>query len=256
MATCDLYAALAPYYDRLMVDVSYPRWADYVQAEIQRWGRVKTVEMLDLACGTGRMTLELARRGYDMVGVDNSEEMLGVARELADKDPKAGDILWLLQDMTELDLYGTVDAAVCCLDAINHLTEEEDVRKTLSLVHNFLVPDGLFMFDLNTPYKFEHQYADMTYVLEDKRVFCVWQNHYRKRTGLCDFFVTLFERGKDGRYDRLDTLNTERVYSERKIRALLKETGFELLSLAGDLDGSPATATTPRWYITARAIKP
>ena len=127
-----------------------------------------------------------------MVGVDRSEEMLAEAKCAAEKTPHGEEVLWLEQDMTSFDLFGTVDATVCSLDCINHLTKKQDLASCLALVHNFLVPDGLFLFDVNTPYKFENIYSDRAYLLEDDGVLCAWQNDYHRRSKLCRFYISLF----------------------------------------------------------------
>ena len=145
-----IYDLLAPFYDKYNGDIDYCAWADFIERIIKKHSDgVNTELVLDLGCGTGRMTVELARRGYDMTGVDYSPEMLDMARVRAEREGFSDSILWLCQDMTEFELYGTVDAAVCCLDCMNHLTDVKSFYKCLDLVRNYLVPNGLFIFDVN-----------------------------------------------------------------------------------------------------------
>ena len=151
----DGYSAIARVYDRLNKDIDYKKWADFFEECFSRFLCQKPEIILDLACGTGRMTRELASRGYDMIGVDGSADMLGEAYASGGEG-----ILYLMQDMRDLELYGTVGATVCCLDSLNYLLKDEDLLKTFSLVHNYSDPDGLFIFDMNTPYKFENIYSD------------------------------------------------------------------------------------------------
>ena len=169
------YEAISGAYDVLNSETDYEAWADYIAEVFKRYGSgVESV--LDLGCGTGAMTFALHRRGYDMTGVDLSIDMLSVARDRS-YDEEIDDILWLLQDMRSFELYGTVNAVVCCLDGINHLTGKGDISRCFATVHNYLDPDGLFVFDVNTPFKFESFYADNDYILEDDGVTVCWQNH-------------------------------------------------------------------------------
>ena len=135
-----IYGMLAPVYDEVNKDIDYSAWADFIEEIVKKEGRGTTELVLDLGCGTGSMTLELAKRGYDMTGVDYSPEMLDTARERADREGLSDKMLWLCQDMREFELYGTVDLAVSCLDSINHLTSKKDLDTTLSLVHNKFAP--------------------------------------------------------------------------------------------------------------------
>ena len=190
-----------------------------------------------------------------MIGVDGSDAMLGEAYE---KSEGMG-ILYLLQDMRSFELYGTVGATLCCLDSINYLLSEEDVKKTFAGVHNYLDPNGLFLFDVNTPYRFCHVYGNQAYVLEDETeegmVYCGWQNEYDEESGICDFYLSLFEERKDGSYDRSDEHQQEKCYSMEQLTTLLKETGFELLNVYADIKGNEPKEDTERWYFVARAIK-
>ena len=251
-----IYDLLAPIYDRVNGEIDYSAWADFVEENIRRYNPNMTTELvLDLGCGTGKMTLELARRGYDMTGVDLSSEMLDIARCAAEREGLSDKMLWLLQDITEFELYGTVELCVSCLDTINHLTSPKELKKCLSLVHNYLVPDGLFLFDINGKRKFEEIYADNSYVMEEENSVCVWQNSYNPKTKLCDFFITLFEEDEDGKYNRYDELQTERMYTLRSIKSALAECGFEFLGAYSDFDFNEATDDSERIYISARCKK-
>ena len=251
-----MYDLIAPLYDKINGELNYSAWADFIEENIRRYNpNMKTELVLDLGCGTGRMTLELARRGYDMTGVDLSPEMLDVARCTADVAGLSDKMLWLLQDITDFELYGTVELTVCCLDTLNHLTSTEDLKKCLSLVHNYLVPDGLFVFDINGKGKFEKTYADNSYVMEEDGSVCVWQNSYNPKTRLCDFYITLFSEDEDGRYSRYDEIETERMYTLRSIKNALSGCGFEFIGAYSDFDFTEATDASERIYITARCKK-
>ena len=248
-----IYDLLAPFYDAINRDIDYSLWADFIEEVIRREYNGRPELLLDLGSGTGKMTLELSRRGYDMTGVDYSPEMLNIARALAEKEKQ--DILWLCQDMREFELYGTVDVAVCCLDGMNHLTTPKDFKKCLSLVHNYLVPDGLFIFDINGKYKFENIYSDNSYVMEEAGAVCTWQNYYNEKTKLCDFYITLFEEDGDGRYIRHDELQRERMYKIRDVERYLKEENMEFIGAYSDFDFTAASDSDERIYIVARCKK-
>ena len=248
-----IYDLLAPFYDAINAEIDYQSWADFIEKNFEKEMSIRPELVLDLACGTGRMTLELAKRGYDMTGIDLSPEMLDAARTLADED--GNDVLWLCQDMREFELYGTVDAAVCCLDSINHLTDDGDLERCLSLVHNYLIPDGIFIFDINGRFKFENIYADNTYTMEEDGAVCIWENDYDPEQRLCDFYITLFEEDKNGKYDRYDDRQTERMYTIAEIKDALLATGMEFLGAYSDFDFTPATDDSERIYIVAKCRK-
>ena len=208
-----IYDLIAPIYDLENQSIDYELWADFFEKQFDKHLTVKPELVLDLGCGTGKMTLTLAKRGYDMTGVDYSSEMLDVARREETVANAPHPVLWLCQDMREFELYGTVDACVCCLDTMNHITRTKDLKTIFSLVHNYLFPDGLFIFDINGKGKFERVYANEVYTYEGEDSFLIWENDYRAHSGLCDFYITLFKKEEDGRYVRFDEMQTERAYS-------------------------------------------
>ena len=172
------YDQLAACYDELTGDVAYEQRADYLEKLFRR-ASVPVHTVLDLACGTGTMTWLLTGRGYEMIGVDGSEEMLAVAME---KYGKVGGEppIFLHQSMPRLDLYGTVDAAICCLDSLNYLTRPADVQRTLQRLHLFIAPGGLLIFDVNTPEKFQAMDGQV-FLDETEDTYCVWRTEYRRR---------------------------------------------------------------------------
>ena len=245
------YDAIAGVYDKLNQELDYEAWADFLEACFERYLPTKPELVLDLACGTGRMTRTLAARGYDMIGVDGSAAMLSEAYTRSSGEP----ILYLCQDMREFELYGTVGAVVCCLDSINYLLDPNDLKTVFSLVHNYLDSNGIFIFDVNTPYKFEHVYGNNHYILEDDGIYCGWQNYFDKKSGLCDFELSFFYENGDGSYTRLDETQTERCYSIKTVTDLLIKNGFEIIKIISDFEGSPLKDTDERAYFVCRAIK-
>ena len=249
-----IYDLIAPIYDRVNGELDYSKWADFLVECSKKHSDVKPELVLDLGCGTGRMTLELARRGYDMTGVDYSPEMLDIARTRA-AEQGIDNVLWLCQDFTALDLYGTVDLAVSCLDCINHLTTTAELKEALALVHNFLVPDGLFIFDINGRKKFETTYSDRAYVFDGEDGICIWQNNYNPSTRICDFYITYMEDDGDGKYERYDEMQSERMYTLRAMNSALKSLGFIPLAAYSDFDFTNATDDDERIYIVAKCKK-
>ena len=255
------YNAIASVYDKFNAEIDYKKWANFIEASFDRYLEKRPELVLDLACGTGKMTRELSLRGYDMIGVDGSEQMLSVASDgNYDEDlNKIHEILYLLQDMRSFELYGTVGAVVSCLDSINYLVEDGDLEKTLKSVHNYLDPDGLFLFDVNSPYKFREIYGDNAYILEDEidgcAVYCGWQNCFDEKSGICDFYLTLFSENEDGTYSRSEEEQKERMYTLEQLKNALETSGFEFLGAFANYDFGEIEETTPRFYIAARAKK-
>lgn len=247
------YEALAAVYDRLRGEVDYSAWGDFFERCFKRFG-ISPSLVLDLGCGTGSMTLELAARGYDMIGVDASEQMLSRAMSRMYREGRSG-VLFLQQDMRELELYGTVGAVVSTLDCINYLTGEGDLARCFSLVHNYLDPDGLFLFDVNTPYKFRTVYGDNAYILEDEGSLCAWQNEFDEKSALCRFYLSVFRETQDGRYVREDEEQTERCYSREQLTEALTSAGFADICFFGDFEFGAPTDTTERWFVAARCKK-
>lgn len=240
------YDAVSELYDRINADVDYEGYAERVCGYLH--GLIPDGALVaELGCGTGRMTRELARHGYDMIGIDNSEGMLSVARAAGGTD-----ILYLLQDMTDFELYGTVGAAVCFLDGMNHLTGSGELERCFSLVHNYLDFGGVLFFDMNTPLKFKTEYGCRDIIIEDADDVLLWQNSYSEKRRICDFYISSFVMGDDGRYDRRDTWWRERCYSMRYVKSLLEKCGFCDVRFMGDGLCEEPSADAMRWYISAR----
>ena len=263
MIGCEGYGALARFYDQLNAEIDYSAWAVFMEECFSRFLPQKPELILDLACGTGSMTVQLAKRGYDMIGVDGSAEMLS---EAFSRTAEIGGVLFLQQDMRNFELYGTVGAVTCCLDSLNYLLGDGELSKCFSLVHNYLDPDGLFLFDMNTPYKFENIYGSNHYILEGElppfeegdaptAIYCGWQNQFDPKTKICDFDLSLFDEGEDGLYYRSDEHQQERCYSLDEIKSALESNRLELLGVFADWQFSQPVNDTERWYFVARAKK-
>ncbi len=224
------YAFLAASYDALTQDVEYSRRADFIEKLMHR-ASVPVRTVLDLACGTGTLTELFARRGYEMIGVDGSAEMLMQAREKF-LDFDGVQPLLLNQSMPELDLYGTVDAAVCSLDSINYLTRARDVQRTFSRLRLFIAPGGSFVFDVHGVGKMEALDGEV-FLDEDEDVYCVWRTEYRKRAKMLDYFVDVFRREGET-WERGFEEHHQRAYTVEELTEWLKNAGFTRIRVYGD----------------------
>ena len=238
------YDLFAEYYDELMSEVDYPARARYMDSLIREY-KPDAHLLVDLACGTGSMTVEFAAMGYDVIGTDLSENMLSKAREKSD-----GSILYLCQSMQELDMYGTIDAFVCTLDSLNHIEDREQLASALSRVSLFMEPDGVFVFFLYTPYKHEQILADNAFVYETEDVYCVWQNEYCG-DGRVEIALDFFERRPDGSYIRDSEDFCEVAYSVEETERLLNNAGLRLLAAYDDMTRNPPRTDSQRIVFVA-----
>lgn len=206
--------------------------------------------MLDLGCGTGTLTELLYQKGYDMIGVDNSEDMLRIAQE---KKMVFGDrILYLLQDMRKLELYSTVGTVISVCDSLNYLLEEEELVETFRLVNNYLFPKGIFLFDFNTVYKYEQVIGDTT--IAENRDTCsfIWDNYYHDEEQINEYDLTIFVEEKNGLFRKFEETHYQRGYTLEQMKHFLKQAGMEfLLALDADTRGE-VTETSERIYCIAR----
>lgn len=244
------YHMLAGCYDQLTYDVDYTAWARYLERHFSKCPLPgKTI--LDLACGTGSLTRELALRGYEMIGVDQSPEMLAEAVE-KNRGISPTEPLFLCQPMEQLDLYGTVDACVCCLDSINYVTDPKKLARAFKRVHLFLMPGGLFLFDVNSPEKLEGLDGQV-FLDETEDTYCVWRAEYSRRSKICSYFMDIFRLDQEtGQWERGEELHRERAYTAEELTVLLKDAGFCQIQTFGDLKMRPPKAGESRIFYTAR----
>lgn len=243
------YEAFAAYYDRLTADIDYPARAAYFDRILISHGGNRGI-LLDLGCGTGSLCEAMAALGYDMIGADSSEEMLTVA--MNKKYASGQDILYLCQPMQSLALYSSIDACVCALDSINHLTRARDVQKTFARVARYLEPGGLFLFDVNTLYKHENVLAGNTFVYDYDEIYCVWQNS-ECVNGRVDYKLDLFFPCSDGSYQRETEEFSEQAYSPDEISGFLADAGMKILECyAGDTFDAPGPKTERLVYLAQK----
>ena len=291
----EAYTDFAEVYDIFMDETPYQKWADFLARLIEEYGISKPVRVsaadkkegsaakeaadediiaedmvledrkkaleternlvLDLGCGTGTLTELLYEKGYDMIGIDNSQEMLNIA--MNKRMESGSEILYLCQDMRDLDLYSTVGTVVSVCDSLNYLLEEEDVLATFEKVHNYLYPGGIFIFDFNTVYKYREVIGDTT--IAENRDDCsfIWENYYHEEEGINEYDLTIFVREEEGKesFRRFFETHYQRGYTVEEMKAFVKKAGMEpVLILDADTRKVP-TKESERIYMIARGRK-
>lgn len=219
----EMYSTFASVYDAFMDDVPYDKWASWLVRALRGHGADSGI-VAELGCGTGQITERLARAGYDMIGIDSSAEMLGIARER--KEKSGADILYLLQDMRSFELYGTVRAVVSVCDAVNYIMNEEDLLQVFRLVNNYLDPGGIFIFDMNTPWKYRSLLGDRTFAENREGCSYIWENTWYEEDMVNEYDLTLFVREGDDRYRRFTETHYQRAYETDTVLRLLKKAGL------------------------------
>ena len=242
------YEALAGVYDALTGDVGYEKRADYIEKLFLK-SRVPVHTVLDLACGTGSMTALLTERGYELIAVDESPDMLAAAREKA-SDLTGEPPVFLNQSMEALDLYGTVDAAVCCLDSLNYLTSPREVQKTFQRLHLFISPGGLLVFDINSAAMLR-ELDGQVFLDEKEDVYCVWRPEFEKRSRVCTYWMDIFTKRPDGAWERSVEQHRQKAYEVEELRAWLLEAGFTHIRTYGDCRMSAPREGEKRIYFSA-----
>lgn len=244
------YSEFATVYDRLQKDVDYPSRTKHLVKLFEKYDRLPTL-MLDLACGTGGFSLEFLKLGVDVIGVDPSVEMLGCAREKCYREDV--NMLLLCQAAAKLDLYGTVDGAVCCLDSINHIVDEKELQKSFNKVSLFLEKDRLFIFDVNSEYKHKEILSGNIFVGETDDVFYTWRNSECDENGIVDIRLDFFCETDDGAYVRSVEEFSERAYPCEILQKMLNKAGLEVVAVLGDMSfEQPKTDEERIIYITRK----
>lgn len=245
----DAYKDFAMVYDTFMDNAPYDKWLQFLIENFNKY-KVPKELVLDLGCGTGTLTQMLSKKGYDMIGVDNSDEMLSIAIQKGMNDTQ--NILYLLQDMREFELYGTVRAVISICDSINYLLEEEDIVKTFSLINNYLDPGGIFIFDFNTVYKYESVIGDAT--IAENRDTCsfIWENYYHTKEHINEYDLTIFVKEENERYRRFDETHYQRGYTVREMEEFLHKAGLVLLETLDSDTYGPVSESSERVYMIAR----
>lgn len=243
------YEKLALVYDELMEDTPYQEWVDTYQKLFCDY-QIEDCLLLDLACGTGIMTRMMSDRGYDMIGIDLSNEMMLIGLEKEMNEPKG--ILYSCQDMREFELYGTVKGVYCACDSFNYLTSFEELEQSFRCVNNYLDPGGLLLFDFNTDYKYEYSIGEC--VIAENREHCsfIWENYYEQETKLNEYELTLFLENEEGLFERHYENHVQRGYSLEEMKKVIEKSGLHF-EFAMDLDTKEApTNQSERILVAAR----
>ena len=271
------YTSFARVYDTFMDNVPYQEWADFLDDILQKYGcygnplttnpigdATVTEEMeqalmsernsvLDLGCGTGTLTELLSDKGYDMIGIDNAEEMLEIAME---KQMQSGkDILYLLQDMREFELYGTVGAVISVCDSLNYILDEEDMQKVFDLVNNYLYPGGIFVFDFNTVYKYETVIGDTTIAENREDCSFIWDNYYHDEERINEYDLTIFVEEEEELFRRFSETHYQRGYTLDEMKQFVKKAGLEFVTAMDADTHEDVTDESERIYVVAREIQ-
>lgn len=273
----EAYTDFAQVYDEFMDETPYEEWCAFLVGMLGRYGPKEVADedsrllddtyvisdgpneqhlrqerntILDLGCGTGTLTQLLARKGYDMIGVDNAQEMLQIAMEK--RDESGLDILYLLQDMREFELYGTVGAVVSVCDSINYLLEEEEVLRTFKLVHTYLYPGGVFIFDFNTVYKYSQIIGDATIAENREDCSFIWENYYHEAEEINEYDLTIFVRSKEALFQRFQETHYQRGYRLEQMCRLVEQAGLKILETLDADTREAAGQESERVYIVAK----
>ena len=257
-----MYQDFAYVYDELMDETPYGEWAERIDKLIQKYGVSRKERnaqdvldseknlVVDLGCGTGTLTEILYQKGYDMIGVDNSESMLGIA--MTKKAENGNEILYLLQDMRELELYSTVGTIVSVCDSVNYILEEEELLEVFSLVNNYLYPGGIFVFDFNTDYKYREVIGDSTIAENREDCSFIWENYYDEEECINQYDVTVFVQEEEGLFRRFSETHLQKGYTVEQMLGLLKRAGMCVVQvLDADTEGV-ITTESERVLVIAR----
>ena len=244
------YTGFAAVYDTFMDNIPYEEWEKYLKSLLYEYG-VREGLVLELGCGTGNMTEILAQSGYDMIGVDNAEEMLEIAIE---KRMKSGlDILYLQQDMREFELYGTVKAIVSVCDSVNYILEEEELEEVFRLVNNYLDPGGVFIFDFNTVYKYREILGDQTIAENREECSFIWDNYYYEEERINEYELSLFIREGDSElYRKYQETHFQKAYDLETMKRLITQSGLEYITAYDAFTKEAPTRVSERIYVIAR----
>lgn len=242
----DAYTSFAQVYDLFMDNVPYEEWAARITEILKEYGIEEGI-LLDLGCGTGKLTRLMEEKGYDMIGLDNSIEMLDMARENSKEN-----ILYLLQDMREFELFGTVRAIYSACDSINYILEEEDLREVFALANNYLDPKGIFIFDINTRYKYEELLGENTFAENREEGSFIWSNFYDRSDEINEYDLTLYIKDADERFLRFQESHYQRCYSLETIKRLLEEAGLKFVAAYNDYSGNPVHEESERILVVAQ----
>lgn len=244
------YENFSKVYDKFMSDAPYDEWTAYIK---KIWDKYSLSPFLvaELGCGTGNITERLAKMGYDMIGIDSSADMLLKAKEKSEKN--GSNVLYLKQDMRNFELYGTVGSIISMCDSINYITSKNDMIKVFKLVNNYLDPGGLFIFDLNTIYKFKNILGENSFSQTDETSAYTWENHYDETSGINEYYINFFIKDdKTGLYERFEEEHYEKGYEIEEIKNIIVKSGLEFIAVFDELTFSSPKNDSERIFFIAK----
>lgn len=246
----DNYIGYAAVYDISMEHIPYDKWANYIDNILKHHGIGKGL-VLELGCGTGNMTRKMADKGYDMIGIDLSKDMLSIARQRS--EDRGDGILYLCQDMREFELYGTVSAVICVCDSINYMLSEEDLSKVFHLVSNYLDPGGLFIFDMDTEYLYKEVLADNIIYMNHETGNYIWENNFYPEEMINEVNLTLFLKEANSQlYSKHQETHVRKAYDLDTIKKLLDKADMDFVKACHELTDEDPRSDSERIYIIAR----
>lgn len=252
----EAYTSFAEVYDTFMDNVPYEEWASYLQQTLKEFG-IEDGLLLDLGCGTGTLTEIFDEFGYDMIGIDNAEDMLEIAMEKRMESGK--DILYLLQDMREFELYGTVRAIISVCDSVNYITDPEELLEVFRLANNYLDPKGIFVFDFNTDYKYREILGSNTIAEEREDCSFIWDNYYYEDEKINEYELSLFIRDDELSEEcgqdicrKFHETHFQRAYNLEEIKALLQQSGMEFVAAYDAFTKNAVTEKSERICVIAQ----
>lgn len=252
----ETYSSFAAVYDALMDNIPYDEWFSYLHALLEEYDICDGL-IAELGCGTGTMTERLSMSGYDMIGIDNSPAMLEIANEK--KEANDSGTLYLLQDMRDFELYGTVRACISICDSINYITETDELVHVFSLVNNYLDQNGIFIFDFHTRHYYQDVVADATIAEDRDEISFIWDNYYDEQTSLNELSLSLFLRDpnqeEENIYRKYEELHIQRGYTLSEMRACVEASGLTLLAAYDAFTHEPATEQCERIYMIAQETR-
>lgn len=244
----EAYGVFASVYDLFMEETDYDMWVEYIK-KIWEKEQIQPQLILDLGCGTGNVSERLAQQGYNMIGIDFSEDMLSEAKKKAEE--KNLDILYLLQDMREFELYGTVNCIISLYDSLNYILEEQELLQVFRLVNNYLHPQGIFIFDMNTEYKFQ-KLGQNSFGETKENAAYIWENFYDEEQKINEYYMNFFIKQKNGSYQRKEEFHYEKAYDIDTITKLLNQSGLKLSGIYDAYTFEPASPYSERIFVVAR----
>lgn len=247
----EAYTVFADIYDDFMGNIPYETWSNNIAGLLKEYNITEGI-VCELGCGTGKLTELMAKKGYEMIGIDNSEDMLSVARESCEED-----ILYLLQDMRELELYGTVEAVISVCDSMNYLVNDGELEEVLRKVNLYLERDGIFIFDMKTEYCYEKVLGDSVQYEDTEDMALIWENHYDNQSKIHSYDLTIFiSYDEEGSFTRYRETHYQRAYSVDEVKAAVKAAGMELLKVIdADSMKEPGESSERIYYVVKECFQ-